>query len=90
MAGFFQGASRSEIKVSTVMSKQLFVCISDDELSAAEKIVTQKLETIVERQRSEVKCELLTRVGDLLGEFSESEIWRPWHLAPRAVPGTLR
>jgi nucleotide-binding universal stress UspA family protein/predicted transcriptional regulator len=29
-----------------------------------EKIAKQKLETIVERQRSEVKCELLTRIGD--------------------------
>jgi nucleotide-binding universal stress UspA family protein/predicted transcriptional regulator len=29
-----------------------------------EKIAKQKLETIVERCRSEVKCELLTRIGD--------------------------
>jgi len=42
MAVFFQGASMSEIKVSTVMSKQLFVCTSDDDLSAAEKIMIEK------------------------------------------------
>jgi len=42
MAVFLQGASMSEIKVSTVMSKQLFVCTSDDDLSAAEKIMSEK------------------------------------------------
>ena len=42
MAVFLQGASISEIKVSTVMSKQLFVCTSDDDLSAAEKIMIEK------------------------------------------------
>jgi CBS domain-containing protein len=42
MAVFLQGASMSEIKVSTVMSKQLFVCTSDDDLSAAEKIMIEK------------------------------------------------
>jgi predicted transcriptional regulator len=32
----------STIKVSTVMSKQLFVCTSDDELSAAERIMCEE------------------------------------------------
>ena len=35
-----------------------------------EKIARQKLETIVERQRSEVKCELLTRIGEPAHEIS--------------------
>lgn len=42
MAVFLQGASMSEIEVSTVMSRQLFVCTSDDELSAAERIMCEK------------------------------------------------
>jgi CBS domain-containing protein len=39
---FFQGVSLSEIKISTVMSKQLFVCSSDDDLAAAGKIMCEK------------------------------------------------
>lgn len=42
MTVFFQGVSLSEIRVSTVMSKQLFVCTSDDDLAAAEKIMCEK------------------------------------------------
>jgi CBS domain-containing protein len=42
MAVFFQGAPLSEIKVSKVMSRQLFVCTSDDDLSAAERIMCEK------------------------------------------------
>jgi len=42
MAAFFQGAPMSEIKVSNVMSRQLFVCSSDDDLSAAENTMSEK------------------------------------------------
>jgi CBS domain-containing protein len=42
MAVFFQGASMSEIRVSGVMSKHLFVCASDDELSAAAATMCEK------------------------------------------------
>jgi CBS domain-containing protein len=42
MTVFFQGVSMSEIKVSTVMSRQVFVCTADDDLSAAEKIMSEK------------------------------------------------
>jgi CBS domain-containing protein len=42
MAVFFQGAPLSEIKVSSVMSRRLFVCNSDDDLSAAEGIMSEK------------------------------------------------
>jgi CBS domain-containing protein len=42
MTVFFQGVSMSEIKVSTVMSRQLFVCTADDDLSAAEQIMSEK------------------------------------------------
>jgi CBS domain-containing protein len=42
MALLLQGASMDEIKVSTVMSKQLFVCTSDDDLSTAEKIMCER------------------------------------------------
>src|SRR5271165_977811 len=42
MTVFFQGVSMNEIKVSTVISKQLFVCTADDDLSEAEKIMSEK------------------------------------------------
>ena len=42
MTVFFQGVSMTEIKVSTVMSRQLFVCAADDDLSAAEKTMCEK------------------------------------------------
>ncbi len=42
MAAFFQGVPLSEIRVSQVMSRQLFVCTSDDDLSAAERIMCEK------------------------------------------------
>jgi CBS domain-containing protein len=42
MTVFFQGVSMSEIKVSTVMSRQLFVCTVDDDLSAAERTMCEK------------------------------------------------
>jgi len=42
MAVFFQGARLSEIKVSSVMSRRLFVCTSDDDLSSAEGIMSDK------------------------------------------------
>ena len=42
MAAFFQGVPIGEIKVSTVMSRQLFDCTSDDDLSAAETTMREK------------------------------------------------
>jgi hypothetical protein len=43
-----------------------------------EKIARQKLESIVERQRSEVKCEMMTRIGDPAHEILRwSARWRP-------------
>ena len=38
-----------------------------------EKIARQKLESIIERQRSEVKCELMTRIGDPAHEILAME-----------------
>jgi CBS domain-containing protein len=42
MAAFFQGVPIGEIKVSAVMSRQLFQCTSDDDLSAAQQIMHEK------------------------------------------------
>src|ERR1700686_1134535 len=42
MAAFLQGMPIGEIKVSAVMSRQLFDCTSDDDLSAAEQIMREK------------------------------------------------
>lgn len=42
MAAFFQAVSISGINVSAVMSRQLFHCISTDDLSAAETIMHEK------------------------------------------------
>lgn len=42
MAVFFQGVPMSEIRISRVMSRQLFVCPSDDDLSSAETIMSDK------------------------------------------------
>ncbi len=42
MAAFFQGVPINGIKVSAVMSRQLFGCTSDDDLSSVETIMRQK------------------------------------------------
>jgi CBS domain-containing protein len=42
MAVFFQGTPLDQIRISGVMSKQFFVCTSDDDLAAAEKIMSDK------------------------------------------------
>src|SRR5271170_7702144 len=41
MTVFFHGVLMSEIRVSAAMSKQLFVCTLDDDLSAAEEIMSE-------------------------------------------------
>jgi CBS domain-containing protein len=42
MAVFFQGVPMSEIKVFNVMSKHLFVCTPDDDIAAAQKVMSDK------------------------------------------------
>lgn len=42
LAAFFQAAPINGIKVSTVMSRQLFNSFADDDLSAAETIMREK------------------------------------------------
>lgn len=42
MAALFQRVPLSEIKVSAVTSRQLFVCSSDDDLAAAESVMDEK------------------------------------------------
>jgi len=42
MAVFFQGVPMSEIRVSGVMSGQVFVCSADDNLASAEKTMSDK------------------------------------------------
>jgi CBS domain-containing protein len=67
MAAFFQGAPMSEIKVSNVMSRQLFVCSSDDDLSAAENTMSEK------KVR---RLPVLDKQGRLVGLLSLSDIAR--------------
>jgi CBS domain-containing protein len=67
MAAFFQGAPMSEIKVSNVMSRQLFVCNSDDDLSAAESTMGEK------KVR---RLPVLDRQARLVGLLSLSDIAR--------------
>jgi CBS domain-containing protein len=42
MTVFFQGTPMSGISISSVMSKHVFVCTSDDELSAAARTMSEK------------------------------------------------
>jgi len=42
MAVFFQGVPMSAIRVAEVMSRQLVICSSDDDLSSAETIMSDK------------------------------------------------
>jgi CBS domain-containing protein len=67
MAAFFQGVPISGIKVSAVMSRKLFGCISDDDLSAAETIM---------RERKVRRLPVLNPEGRLVGLFSLSDIAR--------------
>jgi len=67
MAAFFQGAPISGIKVSTVMSRQLFSSFADDDLSAAETIM---------REKKVRRLPVLNQEGRLVGLVSLSDIAR--------------
>ncbi len=67
MAAFFQGVPIGEIKVSAVMSRQLFDCTSDDDLSAAERIM---------RDKKVRRLPVLNKEGRLVGLLSLSDIAR--------------
>ena len=67
MAVFFQGTPLDQIRISGVMSKQLFVCTSDDDLAAAEKIMSDK------KVR---RLPVLDKQGRLVGLLSLSDIAR--------------
>jgi predicted transcriptional regulator len=67
MAAHFQGVPLSGIQISTVMSRQLFVCSSDDDLSAAERIM---------REKKVRRLPVLNKEGRLVGLLSLSDIAR--------------
>ena len=67
MAAFFQGVPISGIKVSAVMSRQLFDCTSDDDLSVAERIM---------RDKKVRRLPVLNEEGRLVGLLSLSDIAR--------------
>jgi CBS domain-containing protein len=67
MAAFLQGAAPSEIKVSAVMSKQLFACTSDDDLPEAEKTMSE---------RKVRRLPVLDQQARLVGLLSLSDIAR--------------
>jgi len=65
MAAFFQGVPIGEIKVSAVMSRRLFDCTVDDDLSVAEDIM---------RKRKVRRLPVLNKDGRLIGLLSLSDI----------------
>jgi CBS domain-containing protein len=67
MAAFFQGVPISGVKVSAVMSRQLFDCTSDDDLSVAERIM---------RDKKVRRLPVLDEEGRLVGLLSLSDIAR--------------
>jgi len=67
MAAFFQGVPINGIKVSAVMSRQLFGCTSDDDLSSVETIM---------RQKKVRRLPVLNQDGRLVGLVSLSDIAR--------------
>jgi len=67
MAAFFQGVPIGEIKVSAVMSRQLFDCAADDDLSAAERII---------RDKKIRRLPVLDQDGRLVGLLSLTDIAR--------------
>jgi CBS domain-containing protein len=67
MAAYFQGVPLSGIQVSTVMSGQLIFCSSDDDLSAAERIM---------REKKVRRLPVLNKQGRLVGLLSISDIAR--------------
>jgi CBS domain-containing protein len=70
MAAFFQGRPIAEIKVSNVMSRRLFVCSSDDDLSAAESTMSDN------KVR---RLPVLDEQARLVGLLSLSDIARTAH-----------
>jgi len=67
MAAFFQGVPIGEIKVSAVMSRRLFDCSADDDLSVAEGIM---------RDKKVRRLPVLSKHGRLVGLISLSDIAR--------------
>jgi CBS domain-containing protein len=67
MAAFLQGMPIGEIKVSAVMSRQLFDCTSDDDLSVAEQIM---------REKKVRRLPVLNKEGRLVGLLSLSDVAR--------------
>jgi CBS domain-containing protein len=67
MAAYFQDVPLSEIRVWTAMSSQLFVCNSDDDLSAAEGIM---------REKKVRRLPAVDQQGRLVGLISVSDIAR--------------
>lgn len=67
MAALFQGVPISGVKVSAVMSRQLFDCTSDDDLSVAERIM---------RDKKVRRLPVLNEEGRLVGLLSLSDIAR--------------
>ena len=65
VAVFFRGVPISEIRVSEVMSRQLFTCSSDDDLASAEKIMSDK------KVR---RLPVLNKEGRMVGLISFSDI----------------
>ncbi len=67
MAALFQGVPISGVKVSAVMSRQLFDCTSDDDLSAAQAIM---------REKKVRRLPVLNEEGRIVGLLSLSDIAR--------------
>ena len=67
MAAFLQAMPIGEIKVSAVMSRQLFDCTSDDDLSVAEQIM---------REKKVRRLPVLNKEGRLVGLLSLSDVAR--------------
>lgn len=67
MAAFFRGAPIAGIQVSAVTSGQLFDCTSDDDLSAAERIM---------REKKVRRLPVLNEEGRLVGLLSSSDLAR--------------
>jgi CBS domain-containing protein len=67
MAAFLQGVPISGIKISAVMSRQLFDCTSDDDLSVAKRIM---------RDKKVRRLPVLNGEGRLVGLLSLSDIAR--------------
>jgi CBS domain-containing protein len=67
MAALFQGVPISGVKVSAVMSRQLFDCTSNDDLSVAERIM---------RDKKVRRLPVVNEEGRLVGLLSLSDIAR--------------